>query len=141
MPRIYKRTDKIRVQIDDIVAVISPLTLDQKTEVQSKMALGTVKKDLQMVTEGVVLAVRYGLRAVEGIQDANGKPYKLEIQDDMVTRECVSDLFNLEMHKKLVMICSGLVSKVPTEFTDEEGQPIEGIKILSSEKEADGPNS
>ena len=140
MGKIYRRSDRIRIKIDDMVVTISPLSLDQKTEIQDLIARGKVTSNYKMVTEGITLAVKYSVKKIENLFDYDDHEYKVEIENDRLTDECVNDLFNIELHKKLTMICTSLLSSIPSEFLDINGQKLEGVEILNSKKEPAIPN-
>jgi hypothetical protein len=140
MARIFKRTDKIRIKIDDIVVTLSPLSMDQKTRAQELMSEGQKSQNLDMVTKGIIQLVKQGLKDIEGVEDADGNKYQLEIKDNEITDECIDDLFNMEVYPKLMLVCTSLASAVPSEFLDQKGQPIKGVEILSNKKEATDPN-
>lgn len=135
MARIYKRSDRIAVKIDEITVKLAPLSLDQKSEIQQLMLTGRTKADLKLLTKGIALSIKYGLKSVEGIEDSDGNPYKLSLDsNDQLTDECVDELMNLELSKKLSLVCAGLVNGVPKDFTDENGNPIEGIEVVKPSK-------
>ena len=135
MARIYKVTDRIEVKIDDITVKLAPLTLPQKTEINQLMAQGTVKRDYKLIQEGITKSIQYSLKHIGGVEDGDGIPYKLTFDEQgLVTEECINDLYNLEMHKKLVMVCSSLVQSIPSNFTDQHGNPVDGVEFVKSDK-------
>lgn len=140
MAKIYKCTDRIKVKIEDVTVTLSPLSLDQKIEVQSLMSKGVAKQDQQLLTEGVVTIVKYAVKAVDGIEDQDGNKYKLEFENGMLTRECVSDLFNMDIQEKLIEACTKLLGPINKAFGDSNQIP-EGVKVIPSQnKESESPN-
>lgn len=135
MAKIYKCSDRIKIKIDDVVVTIAPLSLDQKTEAQELMARGKINKDYKMITKGIVATIRYALKDISGLEDSEGQPYKLEFEDNILSESCINDLFNIQLHQKLVMVCSSLLGNFPTDFRDENGNLIEGVEFLSSKNE------
>ncbi len=136
MARIYKRTDRICVKIDDITVKIAPLTLHQKAEIQHAMILGRTKTDIKEASKGIALAVKYGVKGIDGVQDSDGNPYQLKMDSEgNLSDEAVDDLLNLEMTQKLVMICSGMVNGVQTSFTDSDGKALDGVEIVDTPKQ------
>lgn len=133
MARIYKRTDRISVRIDDVVVKLAPLTLDQKTEIQQAMLQGRSKADIREATRGIALAIKYSLKGIEGVEDSDGNPYKLEFSGEELTSACVDNLMNMELTKKLAMVCAAMVNGIPSFFTDENQEPLEGVEIVKSE--------
>lgn len=135
MAKIYKRSDRIAVKIKDITVKLAPLSIDQKAEIQQAMLNGRVKSDIKELTRGMVLSVKYSLKSIEGVTDSNDKPYALEFEGENLTDSCVNDLFNLEVKQELALVCSSLVKNIPNDFTDENGQKLEGVELIKpSEK-------
>lgn len=130
MARIYRVTDRIYVKIDDITVTIRPLKHVEKTEIQSHMA----KLSAEGASEGVRLAMKYAICEVQGIVDSDNKPYKVELDEQGVSDECLEDLLNIGMDEKLQMVCVGLLAGVPKEFTDQKNKPLEGVEIVRSRK-------
>lgn len=135
MARIYKCSDRIPIRIDDIVIKISPLTADQKSEIQALMIQGRLKGDIKAASRGTALAIKYGVKDVSGIEDGSGVPYKLSFEGGVLTDECVDDLLNLDCVEKMTFVCISLLKKIPKEFTDHEGKVLEGVEFVSQESE------
>ncbi len=135
MARIYKRTDRITVRIDDVVVKLAPLTLDQKTEIQHAFLSSRKETDIRLASKGIALALKYSLKGIEGLEDSDGQPYKLSLgPDENLTDQCIDDLLNLELTRKLSMVCSAMVNGVPTSFTDNENNVLEGVQIIPPTK-------
>lgn len=133
MARIYRTTDRIQVKIDDITVTISPLTYEQKAEINSLMA-GYVNGDIKAVTKGMATAVKYAVKSVDGLEDADGEPYQVEAEESGLSDDCVNDLLNLEMTEKLTNVCLTLLHGAPTEFVDNDGKPLKGVEIVNKGK-------
>lgn len=136
MARILRTTDRIKVRIDEVTVSISPLSYEQKTEAQMLVAEGKAKRDPRILTRGLVYLIKHSVKDVEGLENMDGSKYELsfEAEQKKLTDECVSDLFNIKLHEKLVMVCTSLVGAIPSEFVDENGKPIEGVSIIPTEK-------
>lgn len=142
MKRIYKRSDRISVVVDDITIQLAPLTFDQKNEIQQSMLEGAAKKDLAIMSRGVSLAMKYAVRGIAGVECVDGSKYELAYDDaGNLTTECVDDLLNLEQKDKLVLICSTLSRTIPGEFTDGDGAPLKGVSIVATAGDAKSPNA
>lgn len=129
MSTIYKTSDKIPVKIEDITVKVSPLTYSQKTEVQDLMTKAVSEQSMKYAMDGAILAIKYSLKSVEGLKDANGENYQIEIEDKQVTDECIDDLLNMKYSQKLSAVCASLVHGVGRDILDENGQKIEGISF------------
>lgn len=135
MARIYKLSDRIPVKIGNITITISPLTVDQKVEIETHM-LAHRRGDNKAGSQGIVAAVKYAVKSISGVEDGDGNPYTLQFDSSgQLTDECVSDLFNLGMDKQLSLVCTALTRGVPDQFTDESGRPIEGVELIKQSKQ------
>jgi hypothetical protein len=135
MAKIYKRSDRIKVNIGDVTVVIAPLSVHDKTEAQRIIANGSINQDYALTQQGLILLLKCSVKEIIGLEDSNGEPYKLQFEGDRLTDDCIDDLFNIQLHEKLIMICTSLVRGIPSEFKDEKGNKIEGVEIVSSASE------
>ena len=136
MKKIYKRSDRVSVAIDDITVKLAPLTFDQKNEIQQCMLDGRAKNDIAILSKGITLAMRYSLKGIEGVQDTDGQPYKLTADTaGNLTDECIDDLLNLENKEKLTLVCMALLRGIPDQFSDEKGLPIVGVSFATTSSE------
>lgn len=138
MARIYKRSDRIPVRIDDIKFKLAPLSFDQKTEIQ-QLSLAGRKGDYSKGVLAIKLSMQHSIKAIEGLEDAEGKPYELKFENGSLTDECMDDIFNLEVTSKLILVCSSLANGVPHEFQNTDGKKLEGVEILKETQPV--PNS
>lgn len=135
MSKIYRRSDRIVVKIDDITVKLSPLTLHEKVEINSQMLRGSRDKNLKELSEGLALAIRYALKDIDGLEDSDGSPYKLQFADDGgLTPQCIDDLMNIEATNKLALVCSSMINGVPSQFTDEHRNALAGVELVTVEK-------
>jgi hypothetical protein len=128
--KIYKRSDRLTVKIDDVTLKLAPLSIHQKVEIQTAMFNGRTKADLSEATRGVVLSLKYSVKGVEGIEDADGNAYQLQFEGDALTDACADDLMNLEITQRLSMVCAGMLNGIPSEFTDQYGNKMDGVEVV-----------
>lgn len=139
MARIYKTTDRLPVKIQDITFKISPLSFQQRAEVQAEL-MEAAKGDMNKAVQASFKAVKYSVKDVSGVDTFDGTPYVLSFESDgTLTDDCVSDLLNLEMFTELSMVAISLVRGVPDKIVDNEGKVVKGISLLY--KESKHPNS
>ena len=98
------------------------------------MVRGRMKGDAKAITSGLVTAIKYGLKAVTGIKDSEEKPYELEFENDVLTDSCIDDLMNTEISSELQLVCVKQLQAMTEKITDDEGNPVEGIKFVGMEK-------
>lgn len=136
MARVYKRTDRIPVKIDDVILKLSPLSFDQKMEIMQLLIEGKTKGDFPKATRGVMLSLKYSIKGIEGLTDSDNQPYKLEFENaESLTDDCVSELLNLSINMKLSQVCAGLVNGIKDTLTDHEGNILEGVELLNRSEE------
>jgi hypothetical protein len=126
--RIYSKTDRIKVKIDEVVFTISPLSYKQKIEVQSLLTSGKQ-------FEGSILSIRMAVKDIEGVEDAQGNAYKLKFENELISEDCIDDILNIENSMKLQLTCAELINGIPKEIIHPvTGERVEGIKIINNEK-------
>lgn len=135
MAKIYRRSDKLKIKIDDITIEVSPLSVDQKSEIQELMVKGRVKGDVKAVNQGLTLILKYGLKGISGVETQDGTAYVLKFEDGKLDDECISDLMNMEVSEKIALVCTTLVNKIPKEFTDTNGNKLEGVEFVKESSE------
>ncbi len=136
MAKIYRRSDRVKVKIDDVIVTIAPLSLEAKVEATEYLGRGKAAGNYPLIQKGLSVLLKNSIKNIDGVEGMDGKPYTLQFENDVLTDDCLSDLYNLELHKKLVMVCSSLIKNIPSEFTDENGNLIEGVEIVKTENGA-----
>lgn len=138
---IYRKNDRVSVVIDGIEVKISPLTHAQKTELQDHM-MKAVNGDMGAAMDSVRLSVKYCLKDIKGVfyldDDGEKREYRLEIEDGSLSDDCIDDVLNMPISAKLNSVCASMLAGVPDAILDNEGQPIEGIKIKKQGKSKPG---
>lgn len=134
MTKLYRVSDRVPVKLDGLVVKISPLKYDQKAEMQTMLLDGT---PLSMV-KAAQYAVKCCVKDVDGLELQDGSKYELEFENDMLTDDCVSDLFNIPQSEKLAFICTELLQGIPAnQFVDPKtGKKLEGVTIVRSKSPA-----
>lgn len=135
MARIYRTSDRIRIKIDGLIVTVSPLNYHQKAEIETYL-IGFARGDVSLAAKAMVSAVKYSLKDIEGVEDADGKKYELEFEDGVVSDDCVSDLLNLDISTKLQSTCTAFLHGVPKSFHDQNGEPLEGVEFLDTRSES-----
>lgn len=133
MATIHRITDRIKIEIDDVIITIAPLSYNNKKKVMKHM-MASSKGNMDEATLAVELALKYSLKSISNVFDVNGEPYQLEFENNELTNECLNEIQFMEIGQKIQLVCSALIASMPSEFTDGNGKVIEGIKILSNNK-------
>lgn len=129
---VYRKEDRLKVEIDGIDFKISPLTFQQKQELQGHM-IKAVSGDMNEAMISVSKALKYCLKDMSGVsyidEDNKEREYQLQFENNELTSDCIDDLLNMPFSSKLNSVCSAMLQGVPEQILDSENQPIEGIKI------------
>jgi hypothetical protein len=126
MVKLYKTTDRVSVKIDELEFKISPLTFEQKANIQSELISG----DPIGIVKGARLAIKYSVKGVSGIVDANDQAYELAFENGELTDECVDDLLNVDQESKLSLVCTSLLNGIPKDIIDPQtNKKIKGVTI------------
>lgn len=124
--RIYKTTDKIEYKFGDLKIKVSPMSVEDKGILTGLMMKGQSKGDVMSLMEGTLYALQVSIKEIQGLEDAEGNPYILSFGDDgKLTKECASDLLNIDQDNKLVSLCSSFINGVPSKLPD-------GISLVES---------
>ena len=122
--RVYKTSDKIKIKIDELTFTISPLSISDKSSVQSLMLEGQKTQDLAKLNEAIHMAIKMSVKHVEGLTEESGEPYTFNYADGKMSDENLNDLLNLPISEKMIKVCSQIVSGVPSDFK------IEGVSFV-----------
>ncbi len=131
MARVYKTSERIEVQIEDVTFWIKPLTFDEKKEVVSstKREGGSVFADKYVI---VKTALKKSVKKAKGLESEDGE-YELKFDDNGELKDsCIDDLANIpSIGPKLVMIAGANAGDGLTEtIMDENNQAVEGVKVF-----------
>lgn len=130
---IHRLSDKITVKIDDIEVKISPLSHSQKTVLQGHM-IKAVAGDMEAAMESVRQSIKFSLKDIKGVkyldEEGEARDFALEFENGQITDECIDDVLNMPISGKLNSLCAALLQGVPDKVLDNDGNEIEGIKIV-----------
>ena len=126
MARIYKTSDRLGVQIDDIKITLSPLSFEQKCEIQAQLLTGNA---MDMV-RAARLAMKFSVKDIDGVEDSEGNPYKLSFDNGELSDDSIDDILNLQQQEKINLVCVSLLHGIPKELIDPNtGKQMAGVKI------------
>jgi hypothetical protein len=125
---IYKTTDRIRVEIGGITFLLSPLSWDQKQDILNEVKLIEGKPNNRNST---YKSLKYAVKGIEGVKLADGSPYVINLENGLISDECVEDLLNLEIAPKLIMTSYSFVHGVPSKIVNPvTGEAVDGVEIV-----------
>lgn len=126
--RIYRCTDKIEVKIDDVSIFVSPLSFQAKMNLQGLM-LKASNGDMDSAMKAVIQALKVSIKDIKGVQDGEGE-YQISFDGEEVSDDCINDILNMPISNKISTICTNLLSGIPNQILDSNGEPLEGVSIV-----------
>lgn len=138
MAKVFKCSDRLPIKIDDIEVKISPLTFQQRSELNGIISQATKTLDFGKAAEATFMAVKFSLKEISGVENYDGTPYELKFENGILTDESVNDILNLELSPKLGAVSVALINGVPDKIVDEKGNVVDGITLLY--RETKSPN-
>jgi len=99
------------------------MEFSQKVAIQS----ATKMKGGEEVTDGykvALLTVKFCVKEIEGLENADGSPYELEFEEDgkTLTDDCANELFQLDASPLLIRACNAYVAAL-------KGEVLEGVQF------------
>lgn len=148
--RVYRTTDRLVYKVNEIEVEFSPLSIHQKNIVQpilnSAMKVRIVKdekgkeqqiidQDVAVMTKAVQLALKYSLKGIKNLFDADDEEYQLVFDyDGSLSDECVSDLMNIQEQSGMSYICGRMIGQAPPIDGLPEGVSFLEVKTQKSKK-------
>lgn len=142
MSKIYKTSDRLPVKIGDITFKVSPLTFQQRSEINACITHANRELDFAKMAQSTFLAVKYAIKEISTIATFEGESFELKFDEDgTLCEETCNDLLNLEISPELSAFATNLLAGVPDKILDEDGKPVKGIKLLYTESKRPNPKN
>ena len=129
---IYRKQDKLTIEIEGIEFKLSPLTFNQKSKLQSHM-MKAMQGDMEEAMMSVKESLKFCLKDMKGVFyiDENGdqREYQLQFENGDLSEDCLDEVLNMPFSNKLNSVCSAMLQGIPEKIVDAEGNEIQGIKI------------
>ena len=140
MSKILKMSDRIKIKVGKTTFIIGPLNQMQKIELSECTKMAPGGEEVYDLSRAQVLLIKYGLKGLEGVTDAHGDPYKLEFENDILTDDCLSEVFTLEARAEYLTAAWQCLNNLPDKITDPvTGKKMKGVALeLVPKKVQDG---
>jgi hypothetical protein len=76
------------------------------------------------------LAMKYCIKDITGIQNADNSDYKLSFNDKGLSDECIDDLINCELSSQISLVTTSFVNGIPTKILNPDNTEAENVEIL-----------
>lgn len=122
----------------EITIGFKPLKQEDKIEIIEKLTglkEGT-PEFVKAVMEMSIDTLKSCLKSVEGVYYSDDEPWELELEDDKVTEDSMTELLSLEESGTMLQVVMAFFNSYPADgiIRDDKGNPIEGISIIKSNK-------
>lgn len=105
MVKIYRMTDKIPVKLGEVTFWVSPLSYEHRSKITA-LTQRMSGKDHEVAKEAATLAIKYGLKELEGVEDSQGNPYELAFDSSGgLSDDCLSEVIQLDGIPDLTKLC------------------------------------
>ena len=128
---------KIKAGDEEVVFTLKQLTYQQKGHIQG---LTTTVKSGQVNIDTSLTCfynLKYAVKEIKGIEDENGKPYKLRFEEDgSLEDDCVDELLGTLVSDQLQYAALALSeNRYPDKVMHPVLEtPIEGVEVIPQEK-------
>lgn len=127
--KILRLTDRITLEVGPVTFKLAPLSYSQKAELSSCTKFQDGKEVIDTL-KSTFLAIKFSLKEIKGVEDLDGKPYKLEFEGGVLKDECVEDILNLEQSSELTIAAFQLMQGIPKEIVSPiTGKPLKGVSV------------
>lgn len=129
--KIRKTTEKVPVKIGELTFKISPLSFEQKCDIQNLLAAGGSTS----ILKASKLAIKYAVKDVEGLENHDGSKYEVKFDEIGLSDETIDDLANTEINDSLNYVCITLLNGLPKRFEHPvTKQPLVGVSFVETEQ-------
>jgi hypothetical protein len=138
MSKILRLSDRIRIKVGDVSFTIAPLNQFQKIEISEQTKMDKGGSEVFDLARAQTLLVKYGLKDIEGVKDANGDDYKLEFDGDCLSDDCVSEVFTIPEKSNYVTAHFQCLNEYPDKLVNPlDGKKLKGVALeLVTKKKA-----
>ena len=134
MALLLRKSDRVKVKIEELELEIAPLSFAAKMEIND-ILISADKEDMGASMKASKVAISHAVKSIKGIETLDGDTYALEFEGEILSEECVDELLNLEHCPKLMMVCTALIGGVPSEIIDPAtGKAMKGVEIKVPKK-------
>lgn len=125
--KIRKTTEKITVNVGDLVFKITPLTFEQKCEIQAVLSAGTTTA----ILKASKLAMKFAVKDITGLQNPDGSDYVVTMDEVGLSDDVINDLGNSEIGDTLNYMCISLLNGIPKQFENPiTKKPLDGVSFV-----------
>ena len=95
MALLLRKSDRVKVKIEELELEIAPLSFAAKMEIND-ILIGADKEDMGASMKASKVAISHAVKSIKGIETLDGDIYTLEFEGEILSEDCVDELLNLE---------------------------------------------
>jgi len=127
---VYRNTDRVRLQIHDVIFTIKPFTYKEKADITSSIRVESGEQ-IDDGLSAIQKLLKYSVKDVTGINYPDGTTFKLKFdKDNVLEEESIDELLNLEINQDLTSALYVFVRSIPSKLTNTDGEDLPHTKIL-----------
>lgn len=132
--KILRTSDRVKLKFGDISLTVQPMDYARRVEM-TKFVTKEGEKEKHDFVGSSIFTVKHTVKAVEGIQDAEGNPLKLTFDPDgSLSQEDATDILVILNEAKPIRLAMHHIagaggSAMPQILDPETGTPLEGLEV------------
>jgi hypothetical protein len=130
MTILYMPDERIPLKVDDLYIEVTQLTQAHKLILMELLSRADVSTESGF--EAARKAIQFGVKSIKGIKRSDGSDYEVEVENGILSEECVNALLNLGVTQKMQAVCLSLLAGFNGQCTDLAGNPIPGVSMLKA---------
>lgn len=131
---VYSPKHRIPFQVGDLKCLFSPLTWQQKSDIEGCMKLVAGKAIVDNARRAF-LTVKYGVKGVTGLKTPEGKPFEMSFDPDGSLSDSSTDaLLSLPCTVAMVTACANLANEVADHKIEGVKIDLSGVKLAEEKK-------
>ena len=104
---IYRPSDRIDIELGDLIVTLSPLTFEQKSDVfETQVKAG---EQVQDQTKSSRKAIAYSVKDVKGAKSWDGEDFSLEFEGGKLSSDCVDVMMSIPDTAELIKAIGTIV--------------------------------
>jgi hypothetical protein len=140
MSKILRVSDRINIKVGDVTFTIAPLSQLRKIEISECTKIDKSGNEVFDLIRAQTLLVKYGLKDLRGVFDVDGEEYRLKFDDDVLSDDCITEVFTIKEKEKYITSHFQCLNEYPDKLVDPfTGKKYQGVALeLVSKKPKDG---
>jgi len=133
MAVIYRTTDRVLVEIEDISLKFAPLSEGDKMKLINLFSTTDFSKDPAAALKHSKELIMLTLKDVDGVELSDGSKWHLEFEEGKVKSSSIDELLSLDLAQKIVIVAGQFLRSVPRVgggiIDPSTGEKLEGVEV------------